>query len=82
MVDYHLKTHMFSIDMTGCDIVLGVECLRTLGLISMEFKELYMSFVKDSHSHLLQGIKANPLEITSSHHKENLLKRCHSRIIS
>ena len=21
--DYHLKTHMFSIDMGGCDIVLG-----------------------------------------------------------
>jgi hypothetical protein len=23
MVDYHLKTHMLSISMCGCDIVLG-----------------------------------------------------------
>jgi hypothetical protein len=28
--DYHLKSHMFSIDMGGCDIVLGADWLRTL----------------------------------------------------
>ena len=44
MGDYHLKTHMFSINMGGCDIVLGVEWLRTLGLITMDFHELYMIF--------------------------------------
>jgi hypothetical protein len=27
MSDYSLKTHMFSIKMGGCDIVLGVEWL-------------------------------------------------------
>lgn len=74
MRDYHLKIHMFSIDMGGCDIVFGVEWLRTLNPITMDFKELYMSFVKDSHTHTLQGIKANPLEIISSHHMEKLLK--------
>jgi hypothetical protein len=35
---YHLKYHMFSIEMGGCDIVLGVEWLRTLGPILMDFK--------------------------------------------
>jgi hypothetical protein len=35
---YHLKSHMFFVDMGGCDIVLGVEWLRTLGLILMDFK--------------------------------------------
>jgi hypothetical protein len=35
--DYHLKSHMFAIDMGGCDIVLGVEWLRTLGPILMDF---------------------------------------------
>ena len=34
---YHLKTHMFAINMGGCDIVLGVEWLRTLGPITMDF---------------------------------------------
>jgi hypothetical protein len=35
--DYNLKSHMFSIDMGGCDIVLGDEWLRTLGPILMDF---------------------------------------------
>ena len=39
---YHLKSHMFAIDMGGCDIVLGVEWLRTLGPILMDFKDLTM----------------------------------------
>jgi hypothetical protein len=41
---YNLKSHMFSIDMGGCDIVLGVEWLCTLGPILMDFKELTMQF--------------------------------------
>jgi hypothetical protein len=40
--DYHLKSHMFSIDMGGCDIVLGADWLRTLGPILMDFKDLTM----------------------------------------
>jgi hypothetical protein len=35
---------MFSIHMGGCDIVLGVEWLRNLGPILMDFKELTMQF--------------------------------------
>jgi hypothetical protein len=40
----HLKYYMFSIDMGSCDIVLGVEWLRTLGPILMDFKDLTMKF--------------------------------------
>jgi len=42
--NYQLKSHMFFIDMGGCDIVLSVEWLRTLGPILMDFKELTMQF--------------------------------------
>jgi hypothetical protein len=42
--EYHMKSHMFSIDMGGCDIVLGEKWLRTLGPILMDFKELTMQF--------------------------------------
>jgi hypothetical protein len=42
--DYHLKSHMFAIDMGGCDIVLSTGWLRTLGPILMDFKELTMQF--------------------------------------
>jgi hypothetical protein len=39
---YNLKYHMFTIDMGGCDIVLGAEWLHTLGPITMDFKDLTM----------------------------------------
>jgi len=38
MFQYPLKSHMFSINMGGCDIVLSVEWLSTLGHILMDFK--------------------------------------------
>jgi hypothetical protein len=53
---YFLKSNMFYIEMEGCDIVLGVEWLQTLGLVTMDFKELYMSFNKDDHKYTLKGI--------------------------
>jgi hypothetical protein len=57
MGDYHLKTHMFSISMGGCDIVLGVEWIHTLGLITMDYQELYMRFTQDAHTYTLRGLQ-------------------------
>jgi hypothetical protein len=82
MGEYHLKTHMFSIEMGGCDVVLGVEWLCTLGPITMDFKDLYMSFTKEGHKHTLKGITSSSLEIITSHHMEKLLKKGHSGIIA
>jgi hypothetical protein len=42
--DYHLKSHMFAINMGACDIVLGVDWLMTLGPIITYFKELTIQF--------------------------------------
>jgi hypothetical protein len=79
---YNLKSHMFSIDMGGCDIVLGVEWLRTLGPILMDFKELTMQFNQEGQQYKFQGIIVDSLEIISSHRMEKLLKKGHSGIIS
>lgn len=57
MEDYHLKTHMFAINMGGCDIVLGGEWLRTLGPIITDFQELYMSFKHNDHTDTLRGLQ-------------------------
>eukprot|EP00253_Pinus_taeda_P002438 PITA_02438 len=56
MGDYQLKTHMFAIHMGGCDIVLGAEWLRTIGPITMDFQELYMSFKQNNSTHILCGL--------------------------
>jgi len=79
---YHLTSHMFAIDMGGCDIVLGVEWLRTLGPILMDFKDLSMQFQQEGQQYKLQGITAGSPEIISSHSMEKLLKKDHSGIIA
>jgi hypothetical protein len=79
---YHMKYHMFSIDMGGCDIVLGAEWLRTLGPILMDFKELTMQFNQEGQQYKFQGIIVGSSEIISSHHMENILKKGHSGIIA
>jgi hypothetical protein len=47
--DYHLKSHMFVIDMGGCDIMLGADWLRTMGPILIDFKDLTMQFDQEGH---------------------------------
>ena len=54
--DYNLKSHMLSIDMGHCDIVLGVEWLCMLGHVTMDFKELYVNFTDNSHTYTLKGL--------------------------
>jgi hypothetical protein len=80
--DYHLKYHMFAIDMGFYDIVLGVDWIRTLGPIVMDFKELTMQFEQEGKKCRFQGITAGSLEIISSHRMEKLLKKGHFGIIS
>jgi hypothetical protein len=80
--DYHLKYHMFAIDMGGCDIVLGADWLRTLGPILMDFEELTMQFNQEGHQYNIQGITTGSPEIISSHRMEKLLKKGHSGVIS
>jgi len=79
---YNLKYHIFSIDMVGCDIVLGVEWLHTLGPITMDCKDLTMQFHQEGKPYKFQGITTVSLEIINSHYMEKLLKKGRSRIIA
>jgi hypothetical protein len=80
--DYHLKYHMFTIDMGDCDIVLGADWLRALGPILMDFKELTLQFDQEGQKYKFQGITVDSPEIISSHRMENLLKKGHSCVIA
>jgi hypothetical protein len=72
---------MFSIDMGGCDIVLGAEWLHTLGPILMDFKKLIMQSQLEGQQYKFQGITSGSPEIIISHHMEKLLKKGHYGII-
>jgi hypothetical protein len=80
--DYQLKSHMFAIEMGGCDIVLGADWLRTLGPILMDFQKSTMQFDQGGHKYKFQGITAGSPEIISSHRMEKLLKKGHSGVIA
>jgi hypothetical protein len=80
--DYHLKSHMFVINMGGCDIVLGAYWLRTLGPILMDFKYLSMQFDQEGHQYKFQGITISSPEIIISHCMEKLIKKGHLGVIA
>eukprot|EP00253_Pinus_taeda_P027778 PITA_27778 len=82
MGDYQLKTHVFAIHMGGCDIVLEAKWLRTLGPITMDFQELYMTFKKNIYTHTLRGLQAGAPSIINSHRMEKLLKKGHHGVIA
>jgi hypothetical protein len=80
--DYHLKSHMFSIDMGGCDTILGADWLRTLGPILMDFKALTMKLDQEGHQYKFQDIIVGSLEVISSHRMEKMLKKGHFGVIA
>jgi hypothetical protein len=59
---YQFKNHLFEIDMGGCDIIFGVEWLRSFGIVTIDLKEIYMSFTKEGRVHTLQGIQEDLLK--------------------
>ena len=42
--------------MGGCDVVIGEKWIQTLGPITMDFRDVYMSFTKEDHTCTLKGI--------------------------
>ena len=58
MDGYFLKTHMFSIEIKGCDVVLDTKWLRKMDTISKDF-------LKDEHWYTFKGLK----EISKKNHQ-------------
>jgi hypothetical protein len=67
IIQYHLKSHMFVIDMGDCDIVLGVEWLRSPSPVIMDFKDLTSQIQQEGQQYNFQGITRGSLEIINSH---------------
>ena len=56
-----LCSEFFVLTLEGCDVVLGVQWLRTLGLIVWNFLQLTMSFSLRGISVLLRGLQPTAL---------------------
>ena len=72
--DYNLHSNVFSMPLGGCDVILGTQWLRTLGIILWDFAELWMQFLVNGNKHTFNGLQPGSLNIISSHRMENILK--------
>lgn len=55
MQGLHITTEMRLISLKGCDAVLGVQWLKTLGPITFDFDKMLMSFSHQGTSITLKG---------------------------
>lgn len=73
MGQYTLKSDMYVLPLGGCDIVLEIQWLRTLGTIQWNFVELWMTFKISEEEHTLKGLQVGPSQIVSSLRMEKIL---------
>jgi predicted aspartyl protease len=62
---YHFQTSLYLLTLRGCDMVLGVDWLSTLGPILWNFTELTMKFTQQNREVVLRSLvpAANNLEM-------------------
>ena len=82
MGHYTLKSDMYTLPLGECDIVLGVQWLRTLGTMQWNFVELWMTFQIYEQEHTLKGLQGGPLQIVSSHRMEKILQKTRKRMLA
>ncbi|XP_042952144.1 uncharacterized protein K02A2.6-like [Carya illinoinensis] len=61
------KTSLYLLDLAGCDVVLGVQWLETLGPITWDFSKLLMSFRQEGKLIELQGLRLKPSVVEDGH---------------
>lgn len=71
-VDIHLGSHQFSVDLfvlplSGAELVLGVQWLKTLGPVLTNHDKLTMSFMKDGQVIHINGESKSGPEEASLH---------------
>lgn len=56
--DYHCITNLCAMALGGCDIVLGIQLLRTFGPVLWDFDKLYMKFQQGNKTHCISSQEA------------------------
>ncbi|XP_074271624.1 uncharacterized protein LOC141595557 [Silene latifolia] len=56
LLNTHFETDALIIPLGGCDMVLGIQWLSTLGTVSWNFKQLKMEFMYNKRKHVLRGL--------------------------
>ena len=75
--EYVLNILILAIPIGGVDVVLGVQWLQSLGMVALNFLELFMKFSLDGKELELRGITVKPINLKISHGMKKLLKKGH-----
>jgi hypothetical protein len=73
---------MISIQMGGVDVVLGVQWLQSLGIVALNFQDLFMRFSLEDKEIELRGNQGKPSKVISSDSITKLLKKGHHGVIA
>ena len=82
MGEYVLNSPIISITMGGVGVVLGVQCLQSLGMVAFNFQELFMKFSLDEKEVELKGITGKPIKVINSNGMKKMLKKGHNGVIA
>jgi hypothetical protein len=82
MEEYVMNFPMISIPMGGADVVLGIQWLQSLGIVVLNFQELFMKLSLEGKEIELRGITRKPGKVISSNGMTKLLKKGHQGVIA
>jgi hypothetical protein len=82
MGEYLLDIPMITIQMGDVDVVLWVQWLQSLGIMALNFQELFIRFSSEGKEIELKIIQGKPSKVISCNSIKKLLKRRHSGVIA
>jgi hypothetical protein len=68
--------------MGGIDVVLGIQWLQSLGIVALNFREIFMRFSLDGKEIELTSIQGKPSKLLISNSMAKLLKNGHDGVIA
>jgi hypothetical protein len=82
MWEYVMNSPMIVIPMGVVDVVLGIQCLQSLGTMAFNFEKLFMKFSLEGIEIELRGITGKPNKVISSNGMKKLLKKGNQGVFS
>jgi hypothetical protein len=68
-----LDSPIIVIQMGGANVVLGVQWLQSLGIMTLNFQNLFMIFSSEGKEIDLRGIQGKPSKVISSNSRTKLI---------
>lgn len=69
------QADMRILELKGCDMVLGIQWLATLGPVKWDFKNLSMDFTLNNRRHVLRGGRQGESKLVDAEHMRKLLQK-------